>query len=65
MGVNRGYSGLIDEDIIEMNISSVGDIIHRGGTFLRTARCEEFKTEEGRKKGAKVLKTYGIESLLL
>ena len=64
-GINRGYKGLIEEDIIEMNLSSVGDIIHRGGTILKSSRCEEFKTEEGRAKGVKVLKKYGIESLVV
>jgi 6-phosphofructokinase 1 len=64
-GINRGYKGLIEEDIIEMNLSSVGDIIHRGGTILKSSRCEEFKTEEGRSKGVKVLKKYGIESLVV
>ena len=64
-GINRGYKGLIEEDIVEMNLSSVGDIIHRGGTILKSSRCEEFKTEEGRSKGVKVLKKYGIESLVV
>lgn len=64
-GINRGYKGLIEEDIIEMNLSSVGDIIHRGGTILKSSRCEEFKTEEGRAKAVKVLKKYGIESLIV
>ena len=48
-GINRGYKGLIEDDVQEMNLSSVGDIIHRGGTILKSSRCEEFKTEEGRK----------------
>ena len=47
-GINRGYKGLLEEDLYEMNLSSVGDIIHRGGTILKSSRCEEFKTEEGR-----------------
>ena len=64
-GINRGYKGLIEEDIIETNLSSVGDIIHRGGTILKSSRCEEFKTEEGRSKGVKVLEKYGIESLVV
>ena len=49
-GINRGYKGLIEDDIQEMNLSSVGDIIHRGGTILKSSRCEEFKTEEGRRE---------------
>ncbi|WP_069648947.1 6-phosphofructokinase [Caloranaerobacter ferrireducens] len=65
MGVKQGYNGLISGNIEEMNLSSVADIIHRGGTILRTARCEEFKTEEGRKKALTVLKVFGIEGLVV
>ena len=64
-GINRGYKGLLEEDLVEMNLSSVGDIIHRGGTMLKSSRCEEFKTEEGRKLGVKVLKKYGIDCLVV
>ena len=64
-GINRGYKGLLEEDLMEMNLSSVGDIIHRGGTILKSSRCEEFKTEEGRKLGVKVLKKYGIDCLVV
>lgn len=64
-GINRGYKGLIESDIEEMNLSSVGDIIHRGGTILKSSRCEEFKTEEGRQKAVKVLKKYGIDCLVV
>ncbi|CDM67740.1 6-phosphofructokinase [Clostridium bornimense] len=64
-GVNRGYSGLINGELFEMNRESVSDIIHRGGTILRTARCEEFKTEEGRKRAASVLKVFGIDGLVV
>ncbi|CEI71657.1 MULTISPECIES: 6-phosphofructokinase [Romboutsia] len=64
-GINRGYKGLIEEDLEEMNLSSVGDIIHRGGTILKSSRCEEFKTEEGRKVAVKVLKKYGIDCLVV
>lgn len=64
-GINRGYKGLIEDDIQEMNLSSVGDIIHRGGTVLKSSRCEEFKTEEGRKIAVKILKKYGIECLVV
>ncbi|QXM05349.1 6-phosphofructokinase [Crassaminicella indica] len=65
MGIERGYNGLINGNIKEMNLSSVADIIHRGGTVLKTARCEEFKTEEGRKKALNVLKVFGIEGLVV
>ncbi|OPJ54988.1 6-phosphofructokinase [Alkalithermobacter paradoxus] len=64
-GVNRGYKGLIDGDLFEMDLSSVGDIIHRGGTILRSARCEEFRTEEGRKKAHNVLNVFGIDGLVV
>lgn len=65
MGIERGYKGLIEGKIKEMDLSSVGDIIHRGGTKLKTARCEEFKTEEGRKKALNVLNVFGIEGLVV
>ena len=50
LGIRRGYSGLINGDMVEMDLRSVSDIIHRGGTMLYTARCPEFKTEEGIQK---------------
>lgn len=65
MGIKQGYKGLIEGNIIEMNLSSVADIIHRGGTTLLTARSEEFKTEEGRKKALNVLKVFGIDGLVV
>lgn len=65
MGIQRGYSGLINGEIYEMNRHSVSDIIQRGGTILRTARCEEFKTVEGRKKAVNVLKVFGIDGLVV
>ena len=64
-GINRGYKGLIESDLVEMNLSSVGDIIHRGGTILKSSRCEEFKTEEGRQKAVKILKKYNIDCLVV
>ena len=64
-GINRGYKGLLEEDLIEMNLSSVGDIIHRGGTILKSSRCEEFKTKEGRLQGVKVLKKYKVDCLVV
>jgi 6-phosphofructokinase len=50
-GIKRGYAGLLNEEIEPMSSLSVGGIINRGGTILRTARCEEFKTPEGLQKG--------------
>ena len=64
-GINRGYKGLIESDLVEMDLSSVGDIIHRGGTILKSSRCEEFKTEEGRQKAVKILKKHGIDCLVV
>lgn len=65
MGIKRGYNGLINGEIYQLDRSSVSDIIQRGGTMLHTARCEEFKTEEGRRKAASVLKVFGIEGLVI
>jgi 6-phosphofructokinase 1 len=65
MGIERGYNGLINGEINEMNRHSVSDIIQRGGTILRTARSEEFRTPEGRKRAYNVLKVFGIEGLVV
>ncbi|MBA2173351.1 6-phosphofructokinase [Halobacillus locisalis] len=63
-GIKYGYQGLIDGNIEKMELGSVGDIIQRGGTKLYSARCEEFKTEEGQLKGIEQLKKHGIEGLI-
>jgi 6-phosphofructokinase 1 len=65
MGVKRGYSGLINGELFEMKKGDVSDILQRGGTILRTARCAEFLTEEGRKKAAGVLKVFGVDGLVV
>lgn len=65
MGINRGFNGLINGEIFEMNRTSVSDIIQRGGTMLKTARSEEFKTPEGRKRAYNVLKVFGVEGLVV
>ncbi len=65
MGIHKGYNGLISGDIFEMGLRNVSDIIHRGGTILQTARCMEFKTEEGIKKGASMAKVFGIDALVV
>lgn len=65
VGIRRGYSGLIENDMQIMQMRSVSDILHRGGTMLRTARCKEMLTLEGRKMAAKVLKENGIEGLVV
>lgn len=64
-GIYHGYSGLINGQIEKLELGSVGDIIHRGGTKLYTARCPEFKTVEGRMKGIEQLKKHGIEGLVV
>ncbi|UOE93423.1 6-phosphofructokinase [Alkalihalobacillus sp. LMS39] len=64
-GIYNGYAGLIAGNIKKLEIGSVGDIIQRGGTILYSARCEEFKTLEGQKKGIEQLKKFGIEGLVV
>ena len=64
-GIRNGYKGLLEEDLSKLNFRSVGDIIQRGGTFLGTARCNEFKTPEGRAKAVEVLNKYKIEGLVV
>ena len=64
-GINRGYAGLIDDDMTELNLRSVSDIIHRGGTMLRSARCLDFKTEEGIQKAIDTCHKRGIEGLVV
>lgn len=64
-GVFGGYAGLMSGNIKKLELGSVGDIIHRGGTFLQSARSEEFKTKEGRQKGIEQLKKHGIEGLVV
>ncbi|HHY82275.1 MAG TPA: 6-phosphofructokinase [Clostridiales bacterium] len=64
-GIRRGFNGLINGEIDYMDVKSVGEILHRGGTILNTARSEQFKTEEGMKKAINVLKVFGIEGLVV
>jgi 6-phosphofructokinase 1 len=63
--VQRGYYGLIHDDIRKMDLRSVGDIIQRGGTILQTARCKEFLTEEGRQVAVDNLRRRGIDGLVV
>lgn len=63
-GVMRGYEGMIDGDIVKLGARSVGNIIQRGGTILKTARSKEFRTKEGRKKAFDNLKNEGIDALV-
>ena len=63
-GIMRGYEGMIEGDLVKLGPRSVGNIIQRGGTILKTARSEEFKTPEGRKKAFENLKEEGIDALV-
>ncbi|WP_042223246.1 6-phosphofructokinase [Oceanobacillus manasiensis] len=64
-GIKYGYQGLMEGNIEKMEIGSVGDIIHRGGTIIYSARSEEFKTDAGQQKGIEQLKKFGIEGLII
>ena len=64
-GIMRGYAGLLQEEIVDMNGLSVADIIGRGGTVLYTARCPEFTTAEGQQKGAEICRKHGIDGLVV
>ncbi|OEH91855.1 6-phosphofructokinase [Bacillus solimangrovi] len=64
-GIYHGYSGLMNGDIKKLEVGSVGDIVHRGGTMLYSARSEEFKTPEGQQKGIEQLRKHGIEGLVV
>lgn len=64
-GVKRGYDGLVKGDIVPMDAKSVANIIQRGGTILKTARSEEFKTYEGRKQAYENIKRFGIDALVV
>ncbi len=65
VGIEKGYTGLLEKRFIPMNLRSVSDIIQRGGTILRTARCPEFTTVEGQEKGISNLREEGIEGLIV
>lgn len=65
VGVERGYAGLIEGTIHSLDIRSVSGIINRGGTILKTARCEEIKTEEGIQKAVQTLKVHKIDGLVV
>ena len=64
-GIRRGYQGLLEEDIIDMQRESVSDIVDKGGTILFTAKCSEFRTEDGQRKGAEICKKHGIDGLVV
>lgn len=64
-GIKRGYAGLLQEEIIDMQACDVSDIIQRGGTILQTARCKDFTTEEGQQKGAEICRKHGIDGVIV
>ena len=64
-GIQRGYAGLLQEEIVDMEAKDVSDIIQRGGTILQTARCVEFTTTEGQQKGAEICKKHGIDGMIV
>ena len=59
-GIRRGYKGLLNEEIIDLDAGDVSDIIQRGGTILQTARCKEMITEEGQQKAAAICKSMEL-----
>lgn len=65
MGIRRGFEGLLDGEIFEMSRSDVGDILHRGGTVLMSARSKRFMEKEYQEKAAEMLRTFGIEGLIV
>ncbi|HIT63107.1 MAG TPA: 6-phosphofructokinase [Candidatus Ventrimonas merdavium] len=64
-GIMRGYAGLLQEEIIDMESTSVSNIIFRGGTILYTARCQEFTTPEGQQAGAEICRKHGIDGIVV
>ncbi len=64
-GIKKGYNGLLNEDIIDMEPRNVSDIIQRGGTVLGTARCLEFKKPEYQQKAADICRAHGIDGVVV
>ena len=64
-GIRRGYAGLLDEDIIDMDTMRVTDIVQRGGTILFTSRCKEMVTPEGQKRAADICRKHGIDGMVV
>ena len=64
-GIERGYQGLIDDEMVQMEMRSVSNIVQNGGTKLRTARCLEMLTKAGQRKAVKTLEARGIEGLVV
>ena len=64
-GIYQGYKGLLNEEIVDLTARDVSDTISKGGTLLYTARCQEFRTEEGQNQGAEICRKHGIEGLVV
>ncbi|ETP71102.1 6-phosphofructokinase [Oribacterium sp. C9] len=64
-GIMRGYAGLLQEEIVDMDTTSVSDTISHGGTILYTARCMEFTTPEGQQRGAEICRKHGIDGIVV
>ena len=64
-GIYRGYKGLVTDEIVEFKSQNVSNIIQMGGTILKTARCQEFKTAEGRQQAYENMKKHGIDALVV
>lgn len=64
-GINQGYKGLLNEEIIDMDARSVSDTLAKGGTILYTARCSAFRTEEGQNQAAEICRKHGIDGLVV
>ena len=64
-GIKKGYTGLLNEEIIDLGATDVSNTIERGGTFLFTSRCKEFMTEEGQKKGVEICRKHGIDGIVV
>lgn len=65
MGIDKGYQGLLNREIRELKAEDVSDSIQRGGTILKTARSEEFRSKEGQKKGADILKEFKVDAVVV
>ncbi len=63
--IRRGYAGLLEEDIIEMDTMSVSDIVQKGGTILYTSRCKEMTKPEGQKRAADICRKHGIDGIVV
>lgn len=65
IGIKRGYEGLLSGEIVELGPRSVSDIVHRGGTFLLTARCQEMMNDEGVERAYKICKVLSLDALIV